>query len=335
MARVHLPGRGEGGTLSILELNDTTAAALPRRSKHVHFHASRSGALALSEAADQPLVSIGMPVHNEARFIDASLLALRRQDYPHLEILVGDNASTDDTRAICERHAAEDRRIRIERSETNIGAIGNFRRVLERSQGTHFMWASGHDLWSPNLVSACVAMLEANPGACIAFPSSCWIGADDEALPRASGWSDTRGMAAAARFFTILWGNMHPILGLMRASQLRACAPMQDLTGADLVLLAELALRGDFVHAADATWSRREFRTETRYEEKLARYASDATRIARSPMQRRFPLLQLPVALMRVVLRSGMPSLDKVAALLALTAALPLRYRVGRRMEQR
>lgn len=276
-----------------------------------------------------------MPVHNEARFIDASLLALRRQDYPHLEILVGDNASTDDTRAICERHAAEDRRILIERSESNIGAIGNFRRVLERAQGPYFMWASGHDLWSANLVSACIAMLQANPDACIAFPSSRWIGAKDERLPRASGWSDTRGMAPAARLFTILWGNMHPILGMMRTSELHACAPLPNLTGADLVLLAELALRGDFVHASEATWSRREFRSETRYEEKLARYASEATRIARSPMQRRFPLLQLPLELMRVVVRSRMPRLDKAAALLALVAALPLRYRIGRRMEQR
>lgn len=276
-----------------------------------------------------------MPVHNEARFIDASLASLRRQDYPALEILVGDNASSDETLAICERHAAEDPRIRIERSESNIGAIGNFRRVFERAQTPYFMWASGHDLWSPNLVSACVAMLQSNPGACIAFPSSRWIGADGKTLPRASGWTDTRGMAPVARLFTILWGNMHPILGLVRASELRACAPMQNLTGADLVLLAELALRGDFVHASEATWCRREFRTETRYEEKLARYASDATRIAHSPMQRRFPLLQLPVALMRVVLRSRMPSLDKAAALFALTAALPLRYRVGRRVEQR
>jgi hypothetical protein len=178
-------------------------------------------------------------------------------------------------------------------------------------------------------------MLQSNPGACIAFPSSRWIGAEGEALPRASGWSDTRGMAPAARLFTVLWGNMHPILGLMRAAQLRACAPMPNLTGADLVLLAELALRGDFVHAAGATWSRREFRSETRYEEKLARYASDATRIAHSPMQRRFPLLQLPLALIGVVMRSGMSTLDKTAAVVALLAALPLRYRIGRRMEQR
>ena len=276
-----------------------------------------------------------MPVHNEARFIDASLMALRRQDYANLEILVGDNASTDDTRAICERHAAEDRRIRIERSETNIGALGNFRRVLERASGPYFMWASGHDLWSPNLVSACVAMLEAHPRACLAFPSSRWIGADGQLLPRASGWSDTRGMQPAARLFTILWGNMHPILGLMRLSQLRACAPLPDLTGADLVLLAELSLRGDFVHASEALWSRREFRTETRYEEKLARYASESTRISHRPMQRRFPLIQLPLALTRVVWRSQMPALDKAGALLALVAALPLRYRVGRRMDAR
>jgi glycosyltransferase involved in cell wall biosynthesis len=285
----------------------------------------------LSDRADYPLVSIGVPVYNEARFLDASLASLRRQDYPNLEIVVADNASSDGTLAICERHAAEDPRIRIERSAVNRGALANFHRALELAQGTYFMWAAGHDLWTPNLVSECVALLQTNDGACIAFGCSRWIGIEGELLPRTSGWSDTRGMAPIARFFTIFWGNMHPVLGLMRAAQLRACPPMPNITGGDLVLLSDLALRGDFVHATQATWSRREFRSETRYEDKLQRYASTSTGIARSRLQRMFPLLQLPIALMRVVVRSSLPRIDKLAVLIALVAAFPLRYRVGRR----
>ncbi|MEO5626963.1 MAG: glycosyltransferase family 2 protein [Dokdonella sp.] len=285
----------------------------------------------MSDRTDFPLVSIGMPVYNEARFIDASLTALRRQDYPNLEILICDNASTDDTVAICERHACADVRIRIERWSENRGAIANFQRSLDLAQGTYFMWASGHDLWTDNLVSACAVLLRANDGASIAFATSNWIDGEDRSIARVSGWTDTRGGAPAARLLTVFWGNMHPILGLIRTSHLRACPPMPNITGCDLVVLAELALRGHFVHATNALWSRREFRVEPRYEDKLRRYSSAATGIGGSRFQRIFPLLNLPIALMRVVMRSNLSSVDKMLLLPVLLVSFPLRYRIGRR----
>ncbi|RYD15542.1 MAG: glycosyltransferase family 2 protein [Lysobacteraceae bacterium] len=285
----------------------------------------------MNHATDLPLVSIGMPVYNEARFIDASLASLRRQDHPNLEIVVCDNASGDDTVAICERHAREDARIRIVRASENHGAISNFQRALDEARGDFFLWAAGHDLWSPNFVSACLGALLADPRACLAFACSRWIDGAGAPLARASGWTDTRGMDPLARFFTVYWGNMHPILGLMRTPDLRACTPLLQLTGGDLVLLSRLSLRGDFAHAPAALWSRREFRAEARYEDKLRRYASKDVAIAKSLLQRMFPLVQLPFALMRVVWRAPLPWLDRIGALLVLLASFPLRYRVGRR----
>jgi glycosyltransferase involved in cell wall biosynthesis len=278
-----------------------------------------------------PLVSIGVPVYNEERFLDASLASLRVQDYPNLEIILSDNASTDGTLQICERHATEDARIRIERADENRGAIANFQHAFVCAKGEFFMWASGHDLWTPNLIPECVKLLTSNRDVCIAFGSSQWIDADGAPLAQASGWTDTRGMPAIARFFTIFWGNMHPVLGMMRTAQLRACSPMRNITGADLVLLSELALKGHFVHATQATWYRREFRQEPTYRDKLRRYASPKVAISKTQFQRYFPLLQLPLALIRVVLRASLPAVDKMLMLPALLAAYPLRYVVGRR----
>lgn len=285
----------------------------------------------MTDSAAKPLVSIGMPVYNEERFIDAALICLRTQNYLNLEIIVADNASSDRTFEICQRHAAEDSRIRIERAQENHGATANFQYALNQARGIYFMWASGHDLWSQNFVTECVTLLESNDRACVAFASSNWIGTDGEQLPKASGWSDTRGLGPVARFFTILWGNMHPVLGLMQANQLRECGPIPALVGGDLVLLAELALRGEFVHATQATWSRREFRAETGYQDKVRRYTSTQFGIVRSRLGRLFPLLALPIALMKVVLRSNILALDKFMTLIALIPLLGLRYLVGRR----
>ena len=280
--------------------------------------------------SSSPLVSIGLPVCNEARHVDAALSALRAQDYPSLEIIVCDNASSDDTLAICRRHAAVDPRIRIEAAPEAMSVTDNFRRSVDFARGDFFMWASGHDLWSSGLVSECVNLLESHPSACLAYGSADWIGPDGEPLARESGWTDTRGLGPVGRFLTVLWGNMHPALGVMRIQALRDCGPLAAMVGADLLLLSALALRGDFLHATASRWYRRELRTEVSHAQKVRRYVSSEFGIVRSRLGRMFPLMSLPLALVRLVLRSDLPMIDRIGLLIVLAPTLALRYRAGR-----
>lgn len=284
----------------------------------------------MSSGRDSTLVSIGVPVYNEERYIDAALQSLRQQDHANLEIVISDNASTDGTVAICERHAAQDARIRIERAPHNRGATANFLRALELARGEFFMWAGGHDLISSNMMSECVHLLVEHPDACLAFGGTRWIDAHGKILARQSGFTDTRGLAPAARLFTVLWGNMHPVMGLIRTRTLRTCRPLPNIVGGDLVLLSELALRGHFLHAAGTTWSRRELRAEMQHGDKVRRYASSQFGFSRSRIARAFPLLRLPLALSGVVLRSERPALEKAAILAALIPSFGVRYLVGR-----
>lgn len=292
---------------------------------------STSQELLEAAPAGQPLVSIGVPIYNEERFLDETLASLRCQSYRNLEIIISDNASTDQTLDICHRHASEDSRIRVETSETNHGATANFQRVLDLAQGKYFMWASGHDLWSPNLITECVELLESNPDACIAFGSSDWIDPEGQPLRLIYGWTDTRGQSATARFFTVFWGNMHPILGVMRLSALKSSGNMPAIVGGDLVLLARMSLKGHFVHARHASWSRREFRNESNYADKLKRYKSANVGLAKKPLQKLFPLIALPAALIKAVLHSNIQPLDKFMVLVTLGPSLILRYMVGHR----
>mgnify|MGYP005749223083 FL=1 len=277
-----------------------------------------------------PLVSIGMPVYNEAGHIDAALRSLRAQTCRDIEIIVCDNASTDETVGICRHHAQEDPRIRVEVAERNFGSTVNFLRSLELARGEYFMWASGHDLWSPGLLAECVSLLQSHPEACIAHGSADWIGPSGEPLARESGWVDTRGMDPVGRYFTVLWGNMHPVLGVMRTQRLKS-SPVPSIVGGDLVLLASLSLEGDILHAPGSRWSRRELRWETSHRQKVKRYASREFGAARTLLSRVFPLAELPLALMRVLIGSRLRWFDKLLALAALVPMLALRYRAGRR----
>jgi glycosyltransferase involved in cell wall biosynthesis len=118
-------------------------------------------------SANLPLVTIGLPVRNAERYLARALEDLTRQQYSNIEILISDNASTDGTFEICQRYAA-DPRVRLWRNPENIGAYGNFKRVLAEARGEFFMWAASDDRWAPEFVGGLLSELQANPSASLA-----------------------------------------------------------------------------------------------------------------------------------------------------------------------
>ena len=280
---------------------------------------------------EKPLVSIGMFVYNEEEFVRDSLTSLMAQDYANVEIIVSDNGSPDSTGEICRELSRDDDRIRYERQDNNIGAAANSILVLDRAQGKYFMWASGHDLWSPDLISKCVTALEEQPDAALAFASSVWIDASGQALDKKSGWYDTRGMDAIARFFMAFWGNLHPVLGLIRRDYLVELPKIHACAGADQIVLAQLALRGEFIHVPDSSWSRRQPRGVETHQDRIKRYTSTEFGLAGTWLDRQLPLVRLPIELMRAITRARLSFLEKLAMLLALPPAFVVRYLAGRK----
>jgi len=193
------------------------------------------------------------------------------------------------------------------------------------------MWASGHDLWAPDLVSKCIAALDAHPGAALAYASSTWIDTDGAALDKESGWYDTRGMDAIGRFFMAFWGNLHPVLGLIRIEYLRDLPKIHACVGSDQIILTELALRGDFLHVADSSWSRREARDVETQKERFQRYTSKEFGLAGTWLDRRLPLLRIPIEMVRAVYHSRLSVLEKLAMWIALLPAFVVRYLAGRK----
>lgn len=275
-----------------------------------------------------PLVSIGVPVRNEEKFLKESLEALLAQDYPNVEILISDNASDDGTSIIAKHFAKTHPNVTYHRFSTNVGPAENFRKVLLDANGRYFMWAAGHDLWSRNYISACVFELERNNSAVLAIGTGQWIDSEGDVMDRRSGWTDTRGMDVISRYITILWGNMHPILGVIRRDMLADCQ-LINTVGTDLIILTKLILQGDFLHAVDASWSRREFRNESRYQDKLKRYKSSSYRLSGSGLANAFPLARLPMELIRNIIKSRQPVWVRTLIILLLLPSLPGRYIAG------
>ena len=111
-----------------------------------------------------PLVSIGMPVYNGAKFIEVALQSLLDQSYHSIELIISDNCSTDGTQGICERIAERDARVRYIRHAENRGAIENFNYVLAQAKGKYFMWAAYDDQWDKGWVEALVSLMTDSVG---------------------------------------------------------------------------------------------------------------------------------------------------------------------------
>jgi glycosyltransferase involved in cell wall biosynthesis len=76
-----------------------------------------------------PAVSVCIPTYNYARFLGQAIESVLGQTFDDFELIVCDNASTDDTQAVIASY--EDARIHTYRNERNLGLFGNFSRCLE------------------------------------------------------------------------------------------------------------------------------------------------------------------------------------------------------------
>ncbi|APW36991.1 hypothetical protein RD110_07075 [Rhodoferax koreense] len=107
-----------------------------------------------------PMVSIGMPVFNGGRYIREALESLLRQSHINFELIISDNASTDNTANLCREFAARDARVRYVRQASNIGALGNFQYLLDQATGQYFMWAACDDYWDDRWIETLLHVVQ-------------------------------------------------------------------------------------------------------------------------------------------------------------------------------
>lgn len=252
---------------------------------------------------EAPLVTIGMPVYNESRFIKDSIESLLAQTYPNLRIVVWDNASTDGTAEIVADRTSVDGRLELVQRPGNVGALQNFNEAARQADGEYFMWAAGHDLWSPDYVEGLVAVLENDRRASVAFGDVSWIGEDGApAEARPSRVVDMNGINnPVTRFNLMFWLDQNAIYGVVRSRALRRSRLMPDCAAPGAVFLAELAILGRLRHVPDVTFYRRLNRPA---EERLERYERYAATFYSSPRRQRFPHWRLPLEYLRVAAKT-------------------------------
>lgn len=122
------------------------------------------------EAAEwRPLVTALVPTYNGADFITRTLDSLAAQTWPRLEILIGDDRSTDDTLDVVRRFARSHPNTRVVERDTNLGWLRNSNDLMARAGGELMFFAFHDDVVAPTYVEELVRALGANERAVLAF----------------------------------------------------------------------------------------------------------------------------------------------------------------------
>jgi len=206
-----------------------------------------------------PRLSIGLPIYNGETFLAESLEALLGQSYADFELIISDNASTDQSAEICRRYAKQDSRIRYIRQPRNIGMVPNHNFVLGQARSELFKWASDDDLYAPDLLRRCVDALDEHPHVVLAHSGSAMI---DKAgsVTGVFEYSTAAGaLRAPERFRSMLFDGWDDYTyGVARTQVLRQIPTHNSYHFADRILNTAIVLQGPFHVVPECLYFRRE-----------------------------------------------------------------------------
>lgn len=119
--------------------------------------------------------------YNHGRYVAEAIRSAMAQDHPDLELVVCDDASPDDTRAILEeelKHCPPHVTLVRAHSDANVGLIANFNRGVAACSGEVIIPMAGDDVSLPNRVSRIMEEFTGKPGCMLVYSN--WIRIDDE-----------------------------------------------------------------------------------------------------------------------------------------------------------
>jgi glycosyltransferase involved in cell wall biosynthesis len=109
----------------------------------------------------QPLITVAMPVYNSAKTLSLAVRSILLQTYPHWELYLVDDGSTDDTLEVARRFT--DPRIRLIADSQNRGLAVRLNQIIDACAGKYLARLDGDDLAYPERLARQLDYLESHP----------------------------------------------------------------------------------------------------------------------------------------------------------------------------
>jgi glycosyltransferase involved in cell wall biosynthesis len=212
-----------------------------------------------------PVLTIGLPVYNGAKFIERALRSLMSQDFQDWRMIIADNCSTDLTFTIAEKLCTHDPRIELVRHDENIGAVGNFLYLVNRAETPFFMWAASDDEWTTNYLSEAIRLLQLNVNAGFASGKILNIDIQGSCLrefPAFSSFSSQSASFRLCRFIAAreIDGKANIIYSVYRTPLVQAVCRdfgIAEGWGADMGFVAAIVARSRYLQSEKAALLKR------------------------------------------------------------------------------
>jgi len=121
----------------------------------------------------RPRVSVHLPSYQQRDYLRAAIESVLAQEYDNLEIVVGDDGSTDGTHEMLREYEGRYPGLFVlALSTVNRGTTANWNQILPRCTGEYVAWLDGDDLWLPGKLHKQVEYLEAHPAAVLCYTNT-------------------------------------------------------------------------------------------------------------------------------------------------------------------
>lgn len=108
---------------------------------------------------NKSLVSIGVPTYNSSRYLRQCLNSIAAQSYKHVEVIISDNASTDDTVSMISEYVNK-YGFTLNINPINIGAGANFNKLISLARGKYIAIYHADDVYEHTIVEESVKVLD-------------------------------------------------------------------------------------------------------------------------------------------------------------------------------
>jgi glycosyltransferase involved in cell wall biosynthesis len=161
------------------------------------------------------LVSVCIPVFNGGRFIEETLLSLIAQTYRKVEIIVSDNASTDQTVSIATRMQERDKRIRLIRNSENVGYTKNIWNAVSAATSDFVAIYHADDLYERQIVEREYGILSLHPEVDGVFSKCAVFRSDPQKLDTRYSYSNIHTKKLKIEGGNAIAGGLHEFLPII------------------------------------------------------------------------------------------------------------------------
>ncbi len=227
-------------------------------------------------------LTVLLPTYNRAGSLPRAIESVLGQTRGDLELIVSDNASEDDTRAVCESYAQSDPRVRYHRQPFNLGPIGNFNWLLGEVQTDYALMIADDDWLDGDYAELCLALIESDPSLSIVTGATRYFEGDAPPdLVLNTELTDERPGLRVLRYLRNSWSSA-AFYGVLRTSALRRSIPIPNVMGADWLFVAAMAYQGKVVTTTATHLNRTRGGTSASFD-RIAEVSGLSDRSARLP----------------------------------------------------